>query len=354
MTRPISLREQKGMRVRNTISKLIVTSAIIAASLSSVAESKTLDDIRKRDYVSCAVNNDAFGLGYPNKNGISSGMSADICGAIAIAVFGDSSKKRITHITSIDQLVSMSSGNYDVLIRSTEITMARDSFLGIRFTNIWFYDSQRIVVMKSSGVNQLKDLDGATMCLNQGNNTEIALSDLFRKNKMQMKVVVMSDAHHVAAALAQSRCDALSTGGMLTVQALRPYAESVKMLDESFDVKNYGIAVKNGDDEWFNLVRWVFNTLLLAEEHGINSSNIDEKASDPDPNAQRLLRKNPDTDKRLGTREGWVEAIIRTYGNYGEIYHRHIGAFEDKFNLPPRGMNRLCKDGGRHCPIPLQ
>ena len=335
---------------------LSITVAALLCSSPTHAENN-LQSIQSRDYLSCAVNNEGYGFAMPDEKRISRGMAIDLCRVFASAILGDPAKVRIYHILARDQIIMIASGNYDVLIRTVEWTMQREAFLGIVFVNGWFHDSQRIAVHTDSGIKKLKDMDGATVCVTQGNNTEVAITDLFRRNNMKLKLLTFSDATGRIDAFDAGRCDALTADGFhMASELVRAYRSkgNITMLEDKFNEKIYGIAIKKGEEDLYNAMRWVFNALVMAEELGINSSNVDELAKSNDPRIKRLTGSEGNYNIKLGLRENWFITTIKAFGNYGEIYNRHFSTDLQKVNWPPRDMNRLCRDCGRICSIPIQ
>lgn len=336
---------------------LSVVAAALLCGTSLAAAEDSLQSIQRRDILSCAVNNEGYGFAYPGEDSTSKGMAIDLCRVFAMAILGDASKAKIFHILARDQIVMTASGNYDVLIRTVEWTMQREAFLGIAYVNGWFHDSQRIVVHTDSGITKLKDLDGATVCVTQGNNTEVAITDLFRRNDMKLKVLAFGDAPGAVDAFDAGRCDAYTSDGFLMMGNLtraHRNKDNITMLEDKFNDKIYGIVVKKGEEQLYNAMRWVFNALIMAEELGINSSNVEELSRSNDPRIKRLTGSEGNYNIKLGLRQNWFTLTIKALGNYGEIYNRHFGTNLKNIHWPPRDMNRLCRDGGRICSIPIQ
>jgi general L-amino acid transport system substrate-binding protein len=103
-------------------------------------------------------------------------------------------------------------------------------------------------------------------------------------------------------------------------------------------------AVRHGDDQWFDLVRWVVFATLEAEERGITSKTVDAALTSPDPTVQRLLGVQPGVGHSLGIDDKWVYNVIKQVGNYGEIFQRNVGK-ESPLKLD-RGVNALWTQGG--------
>ena len=303
----------------------------------------------------CGVNSEAFGFAYPDKRGNSTGMAVDLCNGISAAE-GNGQKAIIQHTISKDQIANLQVGNVDVLIRTLEWTMQRDSFLGIRFVVPFFYDVQRMAVRRDLNIRKPEDLQGATVCLTQGNNTEVGISDWFRRNNMQFKSIVFGDPQSTITAFGSNRCDVFTPDMFLLTAELNklPNRKDFEILPFDVNIRTYGIAVRQGDDVRSLKIRWVMNALIMAEELGITKDNVRILANkSQNPDIQRLLSPQGDHHQRLGLSKDWVINLISTTGNYGEIFNRHFGS-DSPITWPDRHLNNLCSAGGRICSIPLQ
>ena len=314
--------------------------------ISSVVSSQTLETIRARDYITCAVNMEGHGFANIDSSGISRGMGPDLCRVLSTAVLGDPDKVRISHIYSRDQIAMTASGNYDVSIRTTEQTLYTDSFLGVVFTNSYFYDYQTIAVKKSSKIKVPKDLDGSVICLSQGNSTERAITEFMRKNGATITILSFSEMPQAVDSFDSGRCDAYTTDRFLMYGNLLKSTrnkDDIEVLDWNIKDKTYGIMVKKGDERWFNVVRWVINAIMLAEREGVTSQ---------DPR-KSLTGYSDYNNIKLGLDRDWLPRTLLSQGNYGEIYERNFSS-NNKIYWPNRDLNRQCNQGGRICPTSLQ
>ena len=89
---------------------------------------------------------------------------------------GDSNKVEFITTTSKISISNISSGEIDLLSRNTTWTFSRDTNLGFEFAGINFYDGQGFMVLKSLGINKIKDLEGATICIESGSSKEFNIS----------------------------------------------------------------------------------------------------------------------------------------------------------------------------------
>jgi general L-amino acid transport system substrate-binding protein len=332
---------------------LVIISSLLLATSSHAQD--LFDQIKQRGYIFCSVNNEAYGFAYPDRQGSSQGFAVDLCKGIGIAVFNDASKSRILHTISRDQIPNITSGNADVNIRTLEWTLHRESFLGISFAAPFFYDTQKMAVKKGVTVTSPKDLDGATVCINQGNNTEVGITDWFRKHKITYQPITYGDPQSTLEAFKTGRCDVFTQDSFLLTAELSKIKGQIdyEILPYDVNVRTYGIAVRKGEYAWENIVKWVLTILIYAEELGITKANVRELATtSQDPNIRRVLGTEGNYHQNLGLPKDWAINLISYTGNYGELFNKHFGK-NTAINWPERNLNRLCKEGGRLCPVPI-
>ena len=89
--------------------------------------------------------------------------------------------------------------------------MSRDTQLGLDFPAINYFDGQGFMVRKKLGVSSAKELNGASICTQQGTTTELNLADYFRANNMKYEVVAFATSDETFKAYDAGRCDAFTT-----------------------------------------------------------------------------------------------------------------------------------------------
>jgi general L-amino acid transport system substrate-binding protein len=234
-----------------------------------------------------------------------------------------------------------------MLSRNTTWTLTRDTANGLNFTVVNYYDGQGFMVPKKLGLKSALELDGATVCVQTGTTTEVNLADFFRANKMNFTPVTIEKYEEVTAAYLAGRCDAI-TSDASQLAAIRandtPNPADHVILPEIISKEPLAPAVRQGDDQWFDVVKWTLYALLEAEEKGVTSKNIDEAKNSTDPTVMRLVGTTPGMGANLGLDDAWAYNAIKQVGNYGEIYERNVG-MESKLELP-RGLNALWTKGG--------
>ena len=321
--------------------------ALALATVTSLAHAgPTLDTVKKRGYVQCGVSTGIQGFSSPDSKGNWQGLDVDMCRAVAAAMFGDASKVKGNVLTAQAKFTALQSGEIDMLSRNTTQTLTRDTTLGLIGVGVNYYDSQGIMVNKSLNVKSAKELDGATVCVQPGTTTELNLSDWFRSQNIAFKPVVVERMDEIVRAFAVGRCDAF-TGDKSQLAAARTNLENPEKYDilpENFSKEPLGPMVRQGDEQWFNVVRWTLFAMLEAEEYGVTSKNVDEMLKSTNPNVQRLLGVTPGMGKNLGVDDKWAYNVIKQIGNYGESFEKNLGA-GSPLKLA-RGLNASYRNGG--------
>src|SRR5437763_6319803 len=261
------------------ISAVVVAGFAASLGLAMPAQAgATLDKIKQAGSLSCGVQAGTPGFGQPDSQGKYSGFNIDICRAISAAVFGDADKVKYVPLTAQQRFTALQSGEVDILSNNTTWTLQRDTQLGLNFGPVVFYDGQGFMVPKKLGVKTAKELNGATICVQPGTTTELNLADYFRANKMEFKPVVIEKIDEVYAAFFSGRCDVM-TGDSSAINANRlsqaPNPDDYIILPDRISKEPLAPAVRHGDEEWNDIVRWVVYALLEPEERGITSTTAD-------------------------------------------------------------------------------
>jgi general L-amino acid transport system substrate-binding protein len=336
-----------------------MTAGIAAAALMGVAGTahagKDLDAVKARGQLICGVNTGVAGFALADSQGKWVGLDVDVCRAVAAAIFGDAEKVKYVPTTAQQRFTALQSGEVDILSRTTTITLTRDTALGFDFTGINYYDGQGFMVNKKLGVKSAKELNGATVCVQPGTTTELNLADYFRANKMTFKPVVIEKVEEVRAAFFSGRCDVFTTdaSGLYSTRAANaPNPGDYVILPEIISKEPLGPAVRHGDNQFADIVRWAFNAMLEAEEYGISSKNVDEMLKSDNPSIKRILGVTPGMGKALGVDEAWVVNIVKQVGNYGESFERNVG-MGSTLKIE-RGLNKLWTQGGLQYSPPIR
>ena len=326
--------------------KLTLAGAFIAAS-SSIAIGGTLEDVKSRGILNCGVSEGVPGFSNPDSSGNWAGLDSDVCRAVAVAIFDDPEKVNFVPLTSKQKILAVVTGQVDLTSRTTTWTMKRDTKEGVDFTTIVFYDGQGFMVRKSIGVTDARELQGATVCVTSGTTTELNLADFALANNIEMEAVVFEGKKEAVNAYKTGRCDALTTDSS-QLAAFRTTMDNPGdhlILKELISKEPLSPLVRHGDNEWKDLVSWIVNGLITAEELGVTAANAaDMAANTNNPTIQRLLGTTGEYGGYIGLENDWMLRVISKIGNYGEIFERNLGQ-ATPLKLK-RGLNALPRDGG--------
>ena len=327
---------------------LAAGTALVAAGTGLPAwAGETLDAVQERGTLICGVNTGLSGFSLPDSEGVWTGLDVDVCKAVAAAILGDAEAVEYIATTAQQRFTVLQSGEIDVLSRNTTWTLTRDTALGLNFAGVTFYDGQGFMVPTALEVTSALELDGATVCVQPGTTTELNLADYFRANDMTFNPVVIEQLDEVNAAYFAGRCDVYTTdaSGLASIRAtVASNPDDHVILPEIISKEPLGPVVRHGDDEFFDIVKWVVFALVEAEEKGITQANLDEMLGSTDPTVQRLLGVTPGMGEALGISETWAYDAIAAVGNYGEIFDRNVGP-DTALGLS-RGVNDLWTNGG--------
>ncbi len=322
---------------------------------ADTSQGQTLQNITGRGGLNCGVSPGIAGFSNPNTAGEWEGLDVDFCRAVAAAVLGDATKVNFIPLSGKERFIALQSGGIDILSRNSTWTVTRDTSLGINFVGVTYYDGQGFMVRRTLGARSGLDLSGAAICLQTGTTTELNLADYFRQNELVYKPIVFDAPQQAVAGFESSRCDVLTsdhsqlTGLRTTLSA----PDAVVILDDVISKEPLGPAVRQGDDQWFNIVKWVRYITIAAEENGMTSQNIDAmRSAVSSPEVKRILSIEGEIYKSLGLSEDWAYSVIKQVGNYGESFERTVGKLSP-LNLS-RGLNALWTNGGLMYAMPVR
>ncbi|WP_441343243.1 amino acid ABC transporter substrate-binding protein [Phreatobacter sp.] len=314
----------------------------------------TLQNIQAKGFIQCGVTQGLAGFSMPDSAGNWTGMDVDFCRALAAAVFNDPSKVRFSPLSAKDRFTALQSGEIDVLSRNTTWTLQRDTSLGLNFSVVNYYDGQGFMVRKSLNVKSARELSGASVCVQTGTTTELNVADFFRANNLKYEPVVFATADETVKAYDAGRCD------VFTTDASGLYAERVKLqrpddhmvLPEIISKEPLGPAVRHGDDQWMDIVKWTHFAMITAEELNISKANLDQMLQSTNPEIRRVLGIEGNNGEALGLTKDWVVRIVRHVGNYAEVFDRNVGP-TTRLGIS-RGLNALWNKGGLQYAPPIR
>lgn len=311
------------------------------------ASAATLDDIKARGKINCGVTEGTLGFSSRDSEGKHGGFDVEFCRALGAAIFNDTDAVEYIELSSKNRFTALSAGQVDLLYRTTTWTFSRDVDLKTTFVGINYYDGQGFMVPKELGVASAKELEGATVCIETGTTTELNLADFFRANSMTYEPLPVGGTTEAKALFEEGACDVYTTdaSALAGVRASLKDPTAYVILPEIVSKEPLGPTVRHGDDQWADIVRWVQNALVAAEEHGVTSANVAELSKGTEnPSINRLLGSEGSLGEMLGLDNDYAARAIAAVGNYGEIFEQEIGE-----NTPiglPRGLNALWTEGG--------
>ena len=333
---------------------IAIVGAVAAAMFATSAHAATLDDVKARGSLACGVSTGLPGFSAQDSSGNWTGLDVDTCRAVAAAVLGDATKVKFVPLTAKERFTALSSGEIDMLSRNTTWTHTRDTSLGLNFAGVNYYDGQGFLVQKALGVKSAKELDGASVCIQAGTTTELNLADYFKQHGMSYESVVYDTSDQTREGFESARCDILTSdqSQLYAIRSKMANPDSAVVLPEVISKEPLGPVVRQGDDQWFNIVKWVLFAQVNAEEMGVTSASADDAKTSTNPALKRLVGTEGDAGEKLGLNADWAYQAIKQVGNYGEMFERNVGP-----NTPlaiSRGLNDLWSRGGLQYAPPVR
>lgn len=331
-----------------TLAGIAAVAGILGVNgVATPAHAGTLEDVRAADELKCGINTGLPGFAFTDDAGKWTGFDVAYCRALAGAVLGDPDKVKWVNLTGKNRFPALTSGEIDVLSRNTTWTLSRDVDLGFTFVGVNYYDGQGFIGRTALGAKSLKELDGASICIQTGTTTQLNLADFFRVNKIEYEPVPIETNEEARKAYEAERCDAYTTdaSGLAATRSTFPDPKAHMIFPEIISKEPLGPLVRQGDDEWADVARWTLNALINAEEFGITAANADELAKGTDnPEINRMLGSEGSLGEMLGLEPDWAVHAIKAEGNYSEIFERYLG--KNTSLALDRGLNALWSDGG--------
>jgi general L-amino acid transport system substrate-binding protein len=345
-------RPSKGLAMKRV--SILLTLALAAGFSTQSATAQTLKTVKDRGILSCGVTQGLPGFSAPDDKGNWTGIDVDVCRAIAAAVFNDPTKVKFVPLSAKDRFTALQSSEIDVLSRVTTWTLSRDTTLGANFTGVTYYDGQGFMVKKALKVNSALELNNASVCVQTGTTTEQNLADYFKSNNMKYEVVTFASGNEAIKAYESGRCDAFTDdqSGLFAYRLKLVNPADHVVLPEIISKEPLAPMVRHGDDQWFDIVKWVLFAMVDAEELGVTQRNVDEMAKSDKPELKRLLGTDGNYGEQLGLTKDWVIRIVKAVGNYGESFDRNVGAGSPL--AIARGLNQLWNKGGIQYAPPIR
>lgn len=338
------------MKLHSTLMTMTAAAAILFSGTTFASAETTLETVKARGNLRCQVGSPSPGFYNLDSAGNWYGIDVAICEAVAAAVFGDITKLEIQSVSSQQRFTALANGDSDLLSRTATWTMSRDTQLGLDFLQPNFYDGQGFIVRADSGITSALELKGAKVCVTTGTTTELNLTDFSRLHELNISNVTFEDFNVRDDTYLNGGCDAVTAdkSALAGNKANFPIPGDHIILPETLSKEPLAPAVRHGDNQWADIVRWSVYALINAEELGITQANVDDmRSTSKDPNVLRMLGAEGDLNTGLGLDKDWAYNIIKAVGNYGEIYEAYIGGGEQAIGISREGsLNALWTDGG--------
>ena len=333
-------------------SLLLALASALAAAAPAAAQ--TLNAVRERGALVCGVSHGLLGFSSVDDKGNWSGFDVDLCRALAAAIFGDAGKVKFVPLDAATRFAALRSGDIDVLSRNSTWTMSRETAFGLMFAAVTYYDGQGFLVRKTLNVESALELDGKSFCLQTGTTGELNVADYFRANNMTYSAVELAGLDEILKAYDAGRCDVFAT------DVSQLHAERLKLtkpdehviLPDVISKEPLGPVVRQGDDQWFTIVKWTHFAMVNAEELGVSSKTIERAMQSEKPEVKRLVGTAGNFGEQAGLTNDWAARIVRLVGNYGEVFERNIGT-KSPLGIP-RGLNHLWTMGGIQYAPPIR
>jgi len=342
------------MAYKQFVFSICVLGAFALPLAGGPAAAQTLKGVRDRGALACGVSRGLLGFSSMDGKEDWSGFDVDFCRAIAAAIFEDASKVKFVPLDAAARFAALKSGEIDVLSRNSTWTMSRETSFGLMFAAITYYDGQGFLVRKTLNVESALELDGKSFCLQTGTTGELNVADYFRANNITYMPLELAGLEEILKAYDTGRCDVFAT------DVSQLHAERLKLarpddhviLPDVISKEPLGPVVRQGDDEWFTIVKWTHFAMVNAEELGVSSKTIERALKSEKPEVKRLVGTAGDLGAQAGLSNDWAARIIRLVGNYGEVFERNIGA-KSPLGIP-RGLNHLWTMGGIQYAPPIR
>lgn len=328
---------------------------LLVIAMPDLSQAQTLTQVRERGVVHCGVDEQHFGFAHLNALGEWVGFEVDFCRALAVTLFNDPTAVKFVPLNAKNRFSALKSGEIDVLIRSTSWTFSRDEGYGIDFTNIIYYDRLGVLAHKSLGVSRLDDVVSASLCVASGTTTQETVQDYIYRTGKAIKVMVFNSREGLNNLFFSGQCDLYAgdhSGLGAILRDVSPSPEDYMFLETNLSKEPLGPVVREGDAQWFNVIRWMVYAMIEAEEQGVTRDNIAAYQAYPTRAVRYLLGAEAGFGAELGLRNGWVVDVLKKIGNYGDVFDRHLG--KGSALQMERGLNALWTNGGLLYALPIR
>jgi general L-amino acid transport system substrate-binding protein len=315
----------------------------------------TLDDVRARGFVLCGVDEQHFGFSYLDEQGEWQGFEVAFCKGLAAAIFKDPQKVKFVGLNAQNRFTALRNKDIDVLFRSVTLTYMRDTSFDFDFPAVIYYDHMAILSHKSLGVKSLKDVKDAVACIAYGTTTFETMREYIYRTGAPIKIKTFNSREGLNDFFFSGQCNlyAADYSALLAILAMSTTQPQDYVFFKDILAKEpLSPAVREGDKEWFEIVKWMIHGLIEAEERNITQRNVAQMKNDATFDTRFLLGGREGVGKPVRLSDDWLANVISAVGNYGEIFERHLGV-----STPlkmKRGLNALWTQGGLMYGLPVR
>lgn len=332
---------------------VLAASATLLAAGAQAETGATLKTVQARGVLNCPGDVGSYlGFAEVDDKGVWKGLDIELCRAMATAIFGDPARSNIVPIDWAQRWPALQSGDIDIVIKASGGTRSRDTELGLQFSNSYYLGTTKVMAHKELGVTSLADAAGGSICVPASTSTERQVASYLEAKGIEMEIVAIEKNEEVEAAYFSGRCDTFAAWGPVLAiaasQAEDPAAHV--LLPDVLALEPEVMIVRQGDDNWVDVANWTLSALLFAEQEGITAANVDDiRANPPSAEIAKFLGATPGVGASLGLSDDWAYNVIKTVGNFSEIFERSLG--QGSPYKMPREMTALWKDGGVLFPL---
>ena len=308
------------------------------AQVEVVADGSLLDTVQARGTLNCGVSGSAVAFSETQADGSVTGIDADFCRAVAAAVIGDAGAVNFVAVTAAERFTAVQTGDVDVLMRNTTWTQSRDSSVGMDFGPTTYYDGQQLMARVSdgfSGSSQVADIDGSVVCTNVGTTTEKNIAEAALLAGADITLLGFETSDEVYETFIAGGCDITTTDGSALVgrKAKQQPADQEWVIFPATPISKEPLGPTYGqnDSAWADAVNWTVYAMIIMDEYGVTSANVDATCAEAEAEVARLCGGEGALQTGMGLAADAFHQVIRQVGSYGEVYDR---------NLNPVGLYR--------------
>lgn len=226
------------------LSSLFCLSLVGCGSSSSSSSKSTLEQIKEDGVLKVGVKDDRIGFGLKNtKTGEYEGYEIELADMLAKELIGKKAKVEYTAVDAKTRTGLLDNKEIDCVIATFTITDERKE--SWNFSNSYYRDNVGILAKKGK-YSSLKDMDGATVAVQQSSTSKEALEEAASKVGVKLNYKEFASAPECVSAVNSGATDAYS----IDVTCLMSYLnDDLEILPDRFSPQDFGIATRKDDKE---------------------------------------------------------------------------------------------------------